>query len=141
MSGAGGPAKRHRPWLSQALPAVAAWETDPEGYRRPDHAPGVDAGGRPASCQRGHPLRWLLLPRDPFSGGEGLAACACAERPLDGHAGRAGSTPILWRWVDGPPAALRPVLPSQNRLAFALALALYDALRATERALEARQRG
>ena len=89
----------------------------------------------PATCQQGHPLVWLLAPADAFAGGEGLAACPCAARPLDGRGGRSGSQPMLWRWVPGGPvgigsrpASLRPLFVSQNRVGFALALRLYEAL-------------
>lgn len=95
-------------------------------------------GEPPLACQYGHPLVWLLRPGMRHAEGEGLAACACARRRLDGREHK-GSQPVLWRWV--PPvavgigyrngtnvAALRPQFVSQNRVAFALALRLLDLL-------------
>jgi len=77
----------------------------------------------PAVCARGHALVWLLGPAQPFSEGEGLAACDCSLRGVEGRL-KNGSQPTLWRWVPARPRALSPIFPSQNRLAFALALRL-----------------
>ena len=96
------------------------------------------APGPPLACQYGHPLVWLLRPGMRHAEGEGLAACACARRRLDGREHK-GSQPVLWRWVPPVPvgvgyrngtnqASLRPQFVSQNRVAFALALRLLDLL-------------
>ena len=98
-------------------------------------APGPVPGAPPATCQFGHPLVWLLSPGLEHAGGEGLAACACTRRRLDGREFK-GSQPVLWRWSPArpqgrgrcSPAALRPQFVSQNRVAFALALRLLDLL-------------
>lgn len=92
----------------------------------------------PLACQYGHPLVWVLRPGMRHAEGEGLAACACARRKLDGREFK-GSQPVLWRWVPPVPvgigyrhgtnqASLRPQFVSQNRVAFALALRLLDLL-------------
>jgi len=90
----------------------------------------------PARCQRGHPIVWLLDGSEPFAAKEAIGACACALRAQDGHA-RGGSLPLLWR-VSGP-GGLRPIFPSMNRQAFALARRWYaqQALGAPTLAVEA----
>ena len=75
----------------------------------------------PAVCARGHALTGLLGPATALAEGEGLAACDCALRAVEGRL-KNGSQPTLWRWVPARPRALSPIFPSQNRLAFALAL-------------------
>jgi len=88
----------------------------------------------PAVCARGHALVWLLGPASPFSEGEGLAACDCSLRAVNGRM-HDGSQPTLWRWVPARPRMLHPVFPSQSRTAFALALRLRAVVMGTEEPL------
>lgn len=86
--------------------------------------------GRPAVCQLGHPLTWLTDGTEPNGDGAVVAACVCTARREDNRTDvRNGSVPVLWRFVPGAPgrpARLCPLFPSMNRLAFAMALRLFE---------------
>lgn len=84
----------------------------------------------PATCQRGHPLVWLLGPESVYAEGVGLAACDCSLRLANGRLHN-GSVPTLWSWTPARPRELRPVFVGQGRLVFALALRLRTVLMGT----------
>jgi hypothetical protein len=86
--------------------------------------------GLPANCQLGHPLTWLTDGTEPNGDGAVIGACACTARREDNRTDvRNGSVPVLWRFVPGSSSRasrLCPLFPSMNRLAFALALRLFE---------------
>jgi hypothetical protein len=84
----------------------------------------------PATCQRGHPLVWLLGPESVYAEGVGLAACDCSLRLENGRQHN-GSVPTLWCWVPRRPRELRPFFVGQGRTTFALALRLRTVLLGT----------
>lgn len=85
---------------------------------------------RPRTCQWGHPIVWLLGGDEANGDGCLLGACACCLRREDNRSDKHNaSVPNLWRYV--PPrwnreGKLTPYFPSMNRVAFALAVRLYD---------------